>query len=97
MSAPSIDIAFSRELLRHTLEEVREYFPTIKVGDAWVYKTSLNQWEFHYRGYYWHGRASNAYEARAKGWTAYVAKAADEAHQKGNAQMIAAFKKELGK
>ena len=95
--APSTDIALSRELLRLALEEVRALFPAVKVSDAWVWHAGRDHWEFHFGAYYWNGRASNAYDARAKGWSAYIAKAADEVAKKADAQTIAAFKKELGK
>lgn len=105
MSAPSIDIAFSREVLRLTLEEVRAACPDINLRDAWVWKAGRDHWEFHYGEYYWHGSASNAYEARAKGWTAYLAKTADELLERAkaadeadaDAQTIESFRKELGK
>jgi hypothetical protein len=52
------------------------YAPHVKTRkDAWVWKAGRNHWEFHGPGgYYWHGRAHDAYEARAKGWRAWLTK-----------------------
>lgn len=66
------DIQFSRLELADTLAEVRAFNPAIKLAKAWVHKNGRDQWEFHYGLYYWHGRAGNAYDARAKGWSAYL-------------------------
>lgn len=42
--------------------------------DVWVYKFMDDHWEFHGpNGFYWHGSADNAYDARAKGWQAWEA------------------------
>jgi hypothetical protein len=70
----SIDVAFCRELLKKAHEEVRKFDNSIKpVKDAWVYHLGRNCWEFHGPcKYYWHGRAANAYEARYKGWMAFL-------------------------
>ena len=69
----NIDVQFCRLLLREVIAEVRAAFPGIKVGQAWVWKFQRDQWEFHGpQGFYWHGRAANAYDARTKGWQAYL-------------------------
>lgn len=40
---------------------------------AWVWRDGRDCWEFHGPDkFYWHGRADNAYEARAKGWQAWL-------------------------
>ena len=40
---------------------------------GWVHKSGLYQWEFHGPDrFYWYGRAGNAYDARAQGWTAWL-------------------------
>jgi len=44
------------------------------IKSAWVYKVGKDHWEFHFGSYYWHGSADNAYDARAKGWSAWLAK-----------------------
>lgn len=68
-----INIVFCRELLRLAHADVRKHYPGIKVSKAaWVYSYGRT-WEFHGPdGFYWHGRAGNAYDARAKGWHAYL-------------------------
>lgn len=73
----NINIVFCRELLRATTLEVLDVAPDTNLRDAWVWKAGPDHWEFHFRDYYWQGCASNAYEARAKGWAAWLAKRAD--------------------
>jgi hypothetical protein len=68
----SIDISFCRLLLAGVLAEVRQRRPNVRLRDAWVYKVGRDHWEFHYGDYYWHGSAGNAYEARARGWEAWL-------------------------
>lgn len=65
---------FSREMMRRVHIEVREHAPSIKpMRDAWVYHFGRNHYEFHGPdGFYWHGRAGDAYDARAKGWSAWL-------------------------
>jgi hypothetical protein len=68
-----INISFSRALLAQVLPAVRMagHKP---VKDAWVWSVGRGHWEFHGpAGYYWHGSADNAYEARYKGWVAFLA------------------------
>jgi hypothetical protein len=49
--------------------------------DAWVYKVGRDHWEFHGPDdYYWHGGACNAYEARYKGWCAWLRKEGAEGY-----------------
>lgn len=69
----SIDTIFSRVLLAQVLPAVRAsgYKP---VKDAWVWCAGRDHWEFHGPAdYFWHGSAGNAYEARYKGWVAFLA------------------------
>jgi hypothetical protein len=69
------DLAFCRQHLRLVLTEVRDWCPDVKPSEAWVWKSGRGQWEFHGPDrFYWHGRAANAYDARAKGWQSYLAK-----------------------
>lgn len=74
-----INILFCRSLLSRVHRDVRAYAPGIKVRkDAWVWCAGRDHWEFHGPdGYYWHGNASNAYDARAKGWQAWLCKTFD--------------------
>ena len=65
--------AFSRIALREITNDVREHNPSVKLRDAWVYRTGKSQWEFHYGEFYWYGRADDAYDARSHGWAAYLA------------------------
>lgn len=42
---------------------------------AWTSHVGRDHWEFHGPdGFYWHGRADNAIDARAKGWSAWLQK-----------------------
>ena len=74
----SVNTAFSRELLKRVLDDVRAYRTStgdrfaFKITDAWVYKLGRHHWEFHFGMFYWHGSAGNGYEARAKGWRAWL-------------------------
>lgn len=68
-----ISISFCRELLAQVIPAVRDngYRP---VKDAWVWCAGRDHWEFHGPDqFYWHGSAGNAYEARYKGWVAFLA------------------------
>lgn len=67
-----IDVAFSRALLAQIVPAVRKVGAKVR-DDAWVWNAGRDHWEFHGpAGYYWHGRADNAYEARYKGWSAWL-------------------------
>lgn len=70
----NIDVAFSRSLLSVLVQNMKAVHPDVSVmRDAWVWHFNRNHWEFHGpNGYYWHGRASCAYEARYKGWMAWL-------------------------
>lgn len=73
----NIDIEFCRHLLRGAHKLVKEHFPSVRLRDAWVWHAGRNHWEFHYAQggpFYWHGSAGNAYEARYKGWMAWLDK-----------------------
>jgi hypothetical protein len=68
----SIDISSSRALLTSIAPAVRETGKRIN-KDAWVWCAGRHHWEFHGpNNYYWHGHAGNAYEARFKGWSAWL-------------------------
>lgn len=68
------DVEFCRLLLKLVLGDVRKHDSSVRPLDAWVWKFSSNHWEFHYGEFYWHGSASNAYEARCNGWTLWLAR-----------------------
>jgi hypothetical protein len=69
-----IDSKFSREELKRVHQDVRSYQPwrRVRLKDAWVWNGGNDLWAFHYGEFYWWGRASNAYDARAKGWCAWL-------------------------
>jgi hypothetical protein len=72
-----INIAFCRSLLTQAVKELKEKHPKIRpMKDGWVWHTGFrHHWEFHGPDkFYWHGTADNAYEARFKGWMAWIAK-----------------------
>jgi hypothetical protein len=69
-----INIVFSRALLLQAHAEVKKHFPQTNLrSGAWTYHFVRDNWEFHGPDqFYWHGSASNAYEARYKGWMAWL-------------------------
>lgn len=70
----SIDTLFGRALLAQGHKAVKEHFPEINLrAAAWVWCAGRNHWEFHGPSdFYWHGNAGNAFEARYKGWMAWL-------------------------
>jgi hypothetical protein len=68
------DVAFCRALLAQAHNEVKAEFPDVNLReDVWVWKASRDHWEFHGPDdFYWHGTASNTFEARYKGWMAWL-------------------------
>ena len=73
----SMDTDFCRSLLANVHKDVKAARPNINLRKAaWVYGPMFNDnWEFHGPGdFYWHGSASNAYDARAKGWMSWLKK-----------------------
>lgn len=71
-----INITFSRTLLARAHALVKQHFPKMNlIKDAWTYHFHRDHWEFHGPdSFYWHGSADNAYEARYKGWMAWLRK-----------------------
>lgn len=69
-----IDLAVSRALLKQAHELVKLRYPEVNLRrDAWAYHFIRDSWEFHGPDkFYWNGRANNAYEARYKGWMAWL-------------------------
>ena len=58
----------------------RAYMTPMK--DAWVWHFHRDHWEFHGPdGFYWHGSADNAYDARAHGWSAWLRKEGAEGYE----------------
>jgi len=71
----NIDTLFSRQLLKLAHRAVKSNFPTVKLKGAWVWTDGRSHWEFHGPDqFYWNGRAGNAYDARYKGWMAWLTK-----------------------
>lgn len=71
----SSDLPFSRAELREVMAEVKAKDRTVKHREACVRNSGCNHgqlWEFWFRGFYWYGRASNAYDARAQGFSAWL-------------------------
>lgn len=69
-----IDISFSRALLAQVIPAVKAAGKRV-TKDAWVWHFNRDHWEFHGPDdFYWNGRAGNAYEARYKGWSAWLEK-----------------------
>jgi hypothetical protein len=69
------DHTFCRTVLRFTMIDVRKRTTVAERKAAWAYRSGLidDQAEFHGPGdFYWHGRAHCLYEARAKGWAAWL-------------------------
>ncbi len=69
----NINLVFCRNLLKSAIAEVRIHFPAVQTKFAWVWHIGRNHWEFHGpEAFYWHGSADNAYDARYKGWMAWL-------------------------
>jgi hypothetical protein len=72
-----INIGEGRALLQTTLKDVREVLTSTRVKEERIYRikteTGMKLFEFiGPGGFWWSGRADNAYEARAKGWDAWL-------------------------
>lgn len=67
-----INVSFTQSMLRQIIPDVRKHVTGVRLRDAWVWNAGRDHWEFHYKSFYWHGNADNAYEARYKGWSAYL-------------------------
>jgi hypothetical protein len=68
----NVDVAFCRVLLAQIVPDVHKKGKRVN-KDAWVWLVGHDQWEFHGPdNFYWHGSAGNAYEARYKGWSAWL-------------------------
>lgn len=70
--AYDISITMCRQILAEMHAYLRKIGIKKPMRAAWVHH-SFNQWEFHGPdGFYWNGRAHNAYDARLKGWKAWL-------------------------
>lgn len=70
-----VNTVFSRLLLSALMKDVRKVTTPAERKGAWVYKHIRDHWEFQGpKGFYWNGSATNAYEARYKGWSAWMRK-----------------------
>lgn len=75
-----INTQFCRTLLKLVMAEIKPMTTVRERKAAWVYNFGREHWEFHGpNGFYWHGRAYDAYEARAKGWEAWRKQLAHDA------------------
>lgn len=76
---------FDRALYAEIVRDVRKWKTDVKLRDAYVMKVGRDHWEFRYAEpssasnnftkqpeFYWHGRAGSAFDARARGWTAWL-------------------------
>lgn len=69
----AVNNVFCRSMLRQATALVRANFPEVKLRDAWTYRFHGDHWEFHGPdGFYWHGSADSAYDARYHGWMAWL-------------------------
>lgn len=67
-----INLAFTRLLLKGTMEVIKPLTTVAERKAVWVYHFNGDHWEFHGpNDFYWHGSADNAYDARHKGWEAW--------------------------
>ena len=73
-------IAAPQKAVELVLTEVRAYLRTMPKGrrpsnadlkEAWAYSIEKD-WKFHFEGFSWRGAADNVYDARAKGWLAWL-------------------------
>ena len=64
--------AFSPMFLKDVLAEVRAIVPKPEIKKAWVWTSDRRTWEFHFGEFYDYFHASDAYEAYAKGWEAWL-------------------------
>lgn len=69
---------FTRSMCASVCAQVREKFPKIKTSKAGVtggYVGGVNkQFHFQFEDFHYDCRAEDAYEARAKGWSAWLEK-----------------------
>lgn len=72
--ADALNVVFCRKLMQLAHRDVKAAAPHINLRTAaWVWKDGRQCWEFHGpQNFYWHGRADNAYDARAKGWNKWL-------------------------
>jgi hypothetical protein len=73
MKRPHLEnLAFTRLLLKGTMEVIKPLTTVAERKGAWVYHLMGDDWEFHGPNeFYWYGDADNAYHARQQGWEAW--------------------------
>lgn len=59
-----------RTVLKETTRLARMFGATI--ATKWLWHHGGLDWEFHYGDFVWRGLASNAFDARVKGWEAWI-------------------------
>lgn len=74
MLSTSCDSAYGRLVYAAVKTDVVSAVAGVKLRDAWVWCAGRDHWEFHYGDFFWHGSADGAFDARAKGWSAYLEK-----------------------
>lgn len=76
MATQDINITFCRRLLMLTMVDVRKHTSKAERKNSWTWHCGYrDQWEFHGPDdFFWEGRADNGYDARDKGWSAYLKK-----------------------
>jgi|ETNvirnome_2_300_1030623.scaffolds.fasta_scaffold164482_1 hypothetical protein len=71
---------FCRAMLRETMTEVRKRTTVEQRKKSWGWRSDKHI-EFHGPdGYFWHGRGCCVYQARAQGWSAWMAKQDEKAN-----------------
>jgi len=64
---------YCRSRLTETMIEVRKHVPVQERKKAWVWRDGHWHVEFHGpNGYYWYGSGCCCYDARIRGWEAYL-------------------------
>ena len=67
-------LSLCRSMMKEAHKLVKKNYPRINLHKAaWVRHFHRDSWEFHGPDkYYWNGRAANSYDARYKGWMAWL-------------------------
>jgi len=71
----SLDVIFGRNLLREVMKTVRKHTTVAQRKSVWVYNHGRGIYEVQSAEMYpnrWYGRASSAYEAKAKFWEEWI-------------------------
>ena len=82
------DHTFCRLHLKEVMTDVRQVATSAQIDAAWAWKTSLGG-EFHGPGnLYWHGQVHCLWEAKARGWTAWLEQEADRCQEQRSADRV---------